>query len=123
MNPYVFFCSQNLQLISLCCEKRICFQVVVRVKIYNFSDSPAFFQSRVTSVNGGFSVYIRKNTDDGLQDGLESIHISKSKRKAEYLHLTCDGYKAPQFLCILKNWFDILIYLVSFEHVSLKGGF
>eukprot|EP00434_Breviolum_minutum_P035928 symbB.v1.2.031816.t1/scaffold3735.1/size51219/6 len=68
-------------------------EVVVRVKIYNFSDSPAFFQSRVTSVNGGFSVYIRKNTDDGLQDGLESIHISKSKRKAEYLHLTCDGYK------------------------------
>lgn len=69
----------------------------VRVKVYDFSDSAAFFQSRITSANGGLKVFIRKSKDgaDGClleEDMPETLHIS-SKRKAEYIHLTCDGFQ------------------------------
>lgn len=68
----------------------------VRVKVYDFSDSAAFFQSRITSVNDGLKVLIRKSKGgDGCrleEDMPETLHIS-SKRKAEYIHLTCDGFQ------------------------------
>ena len=64
----------------------------VRVKVYDFSDSAAFFQSRITSANGGLNIFFRKSKDG--DDCLpETLHISKSKRKTEYIHLTCDGFE------------------------------
>ena len=70
----------------------------VRVKIYRFSDCAGFWQSRITTVNGGCRVAIRSMQRDGdLPPGgaggmPESMSMMRSKRKSEYLHLIVDGF-------------------------------
>lgn len=67
----------------------------VRVKIYRFSDCAEFWQSRITTVNGGHRVSIRRLQEDSdlpTGDMPERMYIAKSKRKSEYLHLIVDGF-------------------------------
>ena len=67
----------------------------VKVKIYQFSDCAGFWQSRITTVNGGTRVSIR-GADGNSQlprgDMPDTMHIRRSKRKSEYLHLVVDGF-------------------------------
>lgn len=68
--------------------------LAVRVKIYRFSDCAGFWQSRITTVNGGCRVSFRRMGDAGpTGDMPDSMFMTKSKRKSEYLHLIVDGFK------------------------------
>ena len=72
-------------------------ELTVRVKLYRFSDCAGFWQSRITTVNGGCRVALRQLQEGaaGLPPGdmPKRMTMSRSKRKSEYIHLKVDGFR------------------------------
>ncbi|CAE6969972.1 2E4.130, partial [Symbiodinium sp. CCMP2456] len=64
----------------------------VKIRVYDWMDSPAFFQSRKTTPNCGQAVFFRQDDED--EDEMNTRlprQMNMSKRKSEYIHVVCDG--------------------------------
>ena len=92
------YCLNNRRLWSIKRSSEIMGEeLTVRVKVYRFSDCAGFWQSRITTVNGGCRVALRSLQQGaaGLPPGdmPQEMTMSRSKRKSEYIHLKVDGFR------------------------------